>query len=800
MTSPKRKRRGACSPEVAAAVSAILAMAGVASAQAPQNDSAGQTAAPAPEPEPEGGLNEVIVTATKRSERLQDVPESITAIDSSAIAERGLSQLSDLVKMVPGLSISEREPGGTSIIFRGVASSGVQFGSVSSSGLYLDETPITQSGRSPDPRFIDIERIEALRGPQGTLYGASSQSGTLRVITNKPDNSGFSSWVDADFSGVKSGDMSHDVSAMINLPLVADKLTMRLVGFTTEDAGFIDNVLASSQGGTFTNADLVDKNVNKIKTDGGRAALRFDASDNVSATLEAIFQKTRADGHGDVDVDSGDLHQVRFAGESLNDKWYQIALSLNASLPFADAVVSTSYFHRDFRYEADATAYEFAFNQNAIAYDSPVYDFGGDPRGFAKNHERPRIKTFEARLASKADSGSRWGWIGGVFYSDEKAKTDFDSFIQGYGQTPSFAFFNDYEVNYLSGNPLDPNNDTWFLGRYDTELEQKAVFGELSYDLTENFKITAGGRYFDYKRKFAQIQEAPPGFTGFSALNGNQKTSEDGEVWKLNFTYKFDRDHMVYATYSEGFRVGGSNPLKPASALPRDYKSDTLTNYEIGAKTEWFERRLRVNLAAYLMKWDGIAVQIEDPQPAVFQLGFVNLPSAKIKGVEGDFAVTLTQQLQLDGAFSFNDAKVDGAAQFLVTGGDGTVYTFDVSDGARLPLTPKKTVSLGLEFRPEQHFWDMQPYARFDYSYVGSSINSLAGIESIVSGNPPEVQHAYETGDLRIGLDGEHWSGSIYAENLWDERAELFINNRWKAPRLSINRPRTIGIQLRYNF
>src|SRR5262249_10281261 len=159
--------------------------------------------------EPEGALNEVIVTATRRAERLQDVPESITAIDSGAIAARGLQQLGDLVKMVPGLSISEVEPGGTSIIFRGVASSGVQFGSVSSSGLYLDEQAITQSGRNPDPRFIDIERIEALRGPQGTLYGASSQSGTLRVITNKPDKTGFSSWADAEFSKIRGGDFSH---------------------------------------------------------------------------------------------------------------------------------------------------------------------------------------------------------------------------------------------------------------------------------------------------------------------------------------------------------------------------------------------------------------------------------------------------------------------------------------------------------------------------------------------------------------------------------------------------------------
>ena len=185
-----------------------------------------------------------------------------------------------------------REPGGTTIVFRGVASSGLQFGAVSSSALYLDEQPITQGGRSPDPRLIDIERIEALRGPQGTLYGASSQSGTLRVITNKPDPSGFAAWTEGQVTSVDGGGTGYDVSAMVNVPLVQDKLSLRLVGFAAEDAGFIDNVLADSQGGTFDNANVVDKDVNSAETIGGRAALRFDFTENVNATLGGPCSRT----------------------------------------------------------------------------------------------------------------------------------------------------------------------------------------------------------------------------------------------------------------------------------------------------------------------------------------------------------------------------------------------------------------------------------------------------------------------------------------------------------------------------
>jgi hypothetical protein len=398
MTGENKKASKGASREVTAAISAILSIPGAAWVQAAQAQTESARS--------EGVLQEVIVTATRRSERLQDVPESITAFDSQDIAIRGLQQMDDYARLVPGLAISQREPGGTTIVFRGVTTSGLNFGSVASSALYLDEQPITSSGRNPDPRLIDIERVEALRGPQGSLYGASSQSGTLRVITNKANAQEFDAWAEAQLSSTSDGGVSHDVSAMVNVPLVQDKLAVRLVGFSSEDAGFIDRVLSDSPGGTYTNASVVDEDVNTVKTTGGRASLHWNPADNVNATLGVVFQDVKADGHGDITRGAGDLKQVRFEEEGLDDKWYQMALTLNAGLSFGDLVVSASYFDRDFRYEADATDYEFSFNQNAIAYDSPVYDFGGDPRGFATNHEETRITTFEARLAALTEGAA----------------------------------------------------------------------------------------------------------------------------------------------------------------------------------------------------------------------------------------------------------------------------------------------------------------------------------------------------------------------------------------------------------
>ena len=783
MADPIRRSTRAGSPMLAAAVSTALAGAsGAATAQS------------------ETALGEVIVTATRRAEKLQDVPESISALDTKAISTRGLQQMDDFAKLIPGLSLGVREPGGTTIVFRGVASSGLQFGAVSSSALYLDEQPITQSGRSPDPRLVDIERLEALRGPQGSLYGASSQSGTLRIITNKPDPSGFSAWTEGQVTSVDGGGTGYDVSAMVNLPL-SDKIALRIVGFAAEDAGFIDNVLSDSLGGTFDNSNVVDKDVNSAQTTGGRAALRFDISENVNATLGAVFQDLSTDGHGDVNGDMGDLNQVRFENESLDDKWYQLALTVNASLPFGDAIFSASYFDRDFAYEGDATAYEYTFNQASLYYNSPIYDFGGDPRGFATNDEQTEITTFEARLQSAADSQSRWGWLAGAFYSKETGHTEFDSYVRGYENTPAFAYF-----AYLQYNVYDSTlapTQTWFLGRYDTELEQTAVFGELSFDVTENFTITAGGRWFEYKRKFAQHQESPEGFSGYSLLDASSSTKEDGTVAKLNLTYRIDDDRLVYATYSEGFRAGGRNALKPASILPRDYSSDELQNYEIGAKSEWLNNRVRLNIAAYLMKWDNFAVQIEDPETVpvpIFQLGYVNLPTAEIPGVEAEFAFSINDSWQIDGSFAYNDAHVSKGTVLELTGSDGTIYEIPVTDGARLPLTPDWSASLGIEFRARGRLLNAQPFARFDYAYVGEVANNLEGIESVVSTTGVQKLDAYQTGDLRFGLEGEKWSGSIFVDNVWDERASVFQSNRWAEPRHSIIRPRSFGLQFRLEF
>ena len=806
MTQEQRRSFSSGSRTLATAISSVLATTtGMAAAQN--------------QPSQPTTLGEVIVTATKRAERLQEVSESIAAFDANAIEMRGLKQIDDIVKYIPGMSLSQREPSGTTIVFRGVASSGIQFGAVSSSALYLDEQPITQSGRSPDPRFIDIERVEALRGPQGTLYGASSQSGTLRIITNKPDPGAFEAWTEAEFNSVEGGAEGYDISAMLNLPLGSDRLALRLVGFAAEDAGFIDNVLTESKGGTFTNADVVDEDVNKVNTVGARAALRFEINDSTNLTLTTLYQDLSADGHGDVTnpssdgfgyADVGDLEQVRFSEENLDDTWYQVGLTLNAETPIGDLVIAASYFDRDFHYEADATDYEWNFNCPRFGpgpdyEENPpppfcqpnyiIYDFGGDPHGFAQNDEQTEITTFEARLQSKADEESRWSWLVGAFYSKEEGHTQFDSFVDDFAASEAFEYFANLQESYYG--TLEAT-DQWWLGVYDTDLEQRAVFGEASFDVTENFTITAGGRWFEYERKFELHQEQPFGsIAPFYVTNEVADTDDSGSVMKLNLAYRFDNDRMAYATYSEGFRNGGTNPVRPNSILPREFSSDELKNYEIGAKTEWLNNRLRFNIAVYSMEWDDFAVQVEDPQGGVFQLGYVNLPSAEITGFESEFQFAINEAWQVDASLGYNDGEVSEATVLVL---DPDFPAIEVDRGARLPLTPDWTATLGIEFRPPGRLLNAQPFARVDLAYVGESVNNLEDLESVVDSSGVQLQKAYDTGDFRVGLEGEHWSATFFVDNFWDERANLFLSNRWAEARQSINRPRTYGLQFRYDW
>jgi outer membrane receptor protein involved in Fe transport len=275
-------------------------------------------------------LEQVIVTARKRSENLQDIPQSVQAITETELTRGDVNGIDDAVRLIPSLSYVSYGPGTTKLIFRGVADSSVSFIADASAALYLDEQPLTQNSQNPDVQMIDIARVEALAGPQGTLYGSSAQSGTLRIITNAPDPTQFEASVGSSVRSGPESEMSYEIDAVLNLPLKEDKVALRLVGFDARDGGFIDNVLGTSGGGTKTNADVADDDFNRVDWSGGRATLLWNINDAWELQTGAVFQYLDANSWQTYDADVGDLEVIRFHDEPHKDDWQQFHVTVQA--------------------------------------------------------------------------------------------------------------------------------------------------------------------------------------------------------------------------------------------------------------------------------------------------------------------------------------------------------------------------------------------------------------------------------------------------------------------------------------
>jgi len=679
----------------------------------------------------------------------------------------------------------------------------------------------------------------------------------LRIITNKPDTQTFDGWVDLTAMSVTDGDTGFDVSAMVNIPFADNKAALRLVGFHADEPGYIDNVLGPSPGGTFDNTEFAKDDVNSTTVTGGRLALRVAPGDNWKFDLQAAYQKTEADGYGDVDLpenffdgaDIGKLEQLRFGDDRWQDEWYQVALGIEGSLGWADLTVAASFLNRKNQYDADATAYGAYFQYIYAGLNH--YDFGGDPQSMSfENSEQDRT-SLEIRLATPADSDSRWSGVIGAFYNKSDDHTHFSSnfrdlttegiyafyYMNFYkhrgctlGQDPDYPYYcagNVYENLSTSVGYAAPSVVQWD-GVYNTELEQVAIFGEATFDVTDRFSVTVGGRWFDieqdrtvengnlvphldYTTQGPEIScdgldmFTPSGvqMTEQLCLTGPRehfKSDESGFVPKLTGTFNFTEQNMVYATYSEGFRRGGGNAARSrsifGSAPFNEFESDLVKNYEIGTKNTFADGRFQLNITAYHMIWEDMQIEAEDPTPGVFTLGLINLAEGEINGVEAFGSWLPTEGMSISATIGYTNAELSkddilfegsGAEQFIIK-------------GARLPLTPDKKASVVLDYEFNSELAGSTPSLGITYSYTGDSLASLGGISSTVVVNEVREQSAYSITNLRFGLENDSWSASLYVHNVFNEYAELYFNDRWVQTRLSVNRPRSYGITFRKNF
>lgn len=520
-------------------------------------------------------LEEIIVTATKRELSVQDIPASVQAITQESLAAMGAKTMEDFARFVPSVNVVQYGAGGSTIVFRG-AMTGSSFIGQATSSVYLDEISITQVGSQPSIRAVDMARIEALSGPQGTLYGSDAQAGTMRMLTNQPVMNVFEAVFDGEVRGGPDSDASYRGSLVFNIPLVEDKLAMRIVGFNDHDGGFIDNVFghtADSHGskpipsgwGTLDNAHAVDKNWNDADIYGGRVHLKWDMSDSWSATASYHHQTTNSGADNGYDPNVGDLQTVRFHNDYRNETFDMASLKIEGDLGFAQLVASFNYFDRKIDGMYDITTYAHywaAYYCHDSAYTPDYYDnnpevpyytidsfwanpntgyivwypaycqgstieedfYSADP--YLSNDDK---FTTEIRLQSQGDTID---WLVGTYYEESKdswhatfaTPTNGGSDALGadnlYQQSASLAFWEHYWSNYY-GTPT-----TWPLATSDwysasqTDWEQIAVFGELQWHISDQLNLTLGGRYFDRSNENFYIVDHPGGL-GFVGEPGN---------------------------------------------------------------------------------------------------------------------------------------------------------------------------------------------------------------------------------------------------------------------------------------
>jgi len=590
-------------------------------------------------------LQEIVVTATRREERIQDIPISIAAFTGEELARQGADNFVDYAREVPSLTFAERGNGRNDITIRGLS----VITGVATVGYYLDGISTELNFQSPDPKLYDIQRVEILRGPQGTLYGAGAVGGLIRIITNPADPSGFDAKADVDYYHIDNANGSYGVSAMVNVPLITNTLALRVVGLDRDIAGWIDAPL------------LNDKGANWERDKGLRASLRWIASDAFDATLRWYYQEYR------IGIESFTTpQQAVAAGYSADD------ISL-VSIPSL-TTYEQNQFSLDLRWDVKWAVLEWVsgYNRTTI-HDTPdglTFEDGSlNPYVPATQFEFPLFspyKTYSSELRLVSAEGTPWIYTAGLYFK----KTD---------------------LNETASIPLIGENIY-----YVTDDKQFAVFGELGYKFNSAWMLTVGGRYL-WERLSASTVTS---ITGLPDMTSGNKGDENAFSPKLALQYNVDKNLMYYASIAKGIRSGGVNvQIAQDPNFQPTYKSDTAWNYELGMKGLWNEQRTQLNAAVYYINWSNLQI---DGIPTNPELGFVtNAGRATSKGVEAEFEQILARGLKASLGGAYIDAKIDDAFMGAPAGSrmpNVPRYTLNAALDFDFPLPAKLRGSVRAEY------------------------------------------------------------------------------------------------------
>jgi len=775
-----------------------------------------EEAAPAEDTESFG--EEVTVTARKREESLADVPFSVAAPTELELRERGVEDLEGVSANVAGFTIQNLGPGQSQVAMRGVSAGQIvrdQPGVKEQVGVYLDESVISLSLFTPDLDLVDMSRIEVLRGPQGTLFGSGSLSGTVRYITNQPELGASETSVDLAFNSVTDGETGGHAKVILNTPL-GERAAMRIAAYSTAIPGYIDAV----------QPDLsVKKDVNGGTRNGVRWALRMEPNDRLTITPRVIYQEIDLDGWNRADaynilanpytttrpaVNLGERQQFTQLEEKFTDEFLLADLNIEYNFDNLSLTSITSYTDRDLLVVRDAGALTSSITGGSIGLPESVYTLDSP----LDDATATQVLTQELRLAGERGP---WNWVGGVFYS---------TMDRDYGQDLLVSGFED-----LTGIPTAGENaprDVLFYSDLSYQFDQLALFGEVTYAVTDRFDLTGGVRWYDFEEDRVQT------FDGIFADPGTTRgsTTADGFAPRIIASFKATDTTTLNAQVSKGFRLGGINdPLNVPLCTPQDlvtfggqdtWDDETLWNYEVGSKSSFQGGRYTFNVAAFSM--DISDLQATVTAGSCSSRVIFNVPDARSQGLEIELTAQPSPWFDFAISASYTDSQLRSTLTSTDAMGNVTVVS-GIEDGNRLPTVPEFQMAAAATYR-----WEMLDtwagYLTAVYQHVGSRFTQIGdqaegfGTVNLLSfeqsggatiGGPltqttftfdPELP-AYDLVNLRLGFVTGRWDLGLFVNNLTDELALLALDQeRGTRGRVGylVNQPRTVGLNARFRF
>ncbi len=740
------------------------------------------------------GSDQIVVTATRREATIQDVPLSIEAFSQQKIDRQGLRSIDDVANFTPGVNFSRTASTASNISIRGISSG---TGSATT-GIYIDDTPVQARSvgsqpRNAYPNTFDIERVEVLRGPQGTLFGAGAEGGAVRFITRKPSLDDYSVYSRNELALTQGGDASYETGLAVGGPIVEDKLGFRISGYYRMDGGFIDRE-------TYLSGITQEENANDLETYAARAALKFQPTENISISPSVYYNEIYS--HENLrawenlsDASNGDYVIGTFFGEENRDRYVLPALDIALDLGAVSIASSTSYFRRNEDGVYDYTIYDLgAFTSTPEQFDSFFSIPGFSPTNLSGNDQYNWNQ--EIRISNN-DTDSRLNWIVGMYYGKAR-QTSYQSV-----QNEFFFYYFGDEVLYS-----DVYGDAPL---YDENIEasdsQIAGFGEVSFEITDGLTATAGVRYAHTSFDFTGVVTSV--FSGAVPVQNGGEQSENPITPKFALSYEWG-ENLVYASATKGYRIGGANRSIPFTEgcntalnslgireAPNQYDSDSVWSYEVGTKNTLFDNSLRVAASVYYIDWSNIIRGVGGLQNCPYEF-ITNLGDATSKGVDLQLSWDLTDSFSVLASVGYNEAQFDttirsaGAVQDLVT------------EGHTLGGSPW-TVALSGNY--ETMIAAMPAYLRADYNFRSSNKDPIPGRDpNYPTMYDPLQRPEPEFHDVRIraGVSlNESVEISLFVNNLLDQHPKL---NRSRVSTVSPVfeytpvRPRTVGLTAVVNY